>query len=331
MAKVESHLRVDISGGTLDLWPLFNFVGGAKTINAAVSLKAQSHFELTTNSDVEINVTNLNYKKVFKNLKEFLLSQDRELDILKSVIEYYAPEFKNNMGFTLKTQSESPVGGGLGGSSTLLVSIIRSMDLAFGLQRKEAQIVDLACNLESRILNTPAGTQDYFQAIEAGLSVISFDYQSRTRKFFKSAWLDQQKDNFRLIYSGHPHHSGLNNWRIFQKCVDGDKETLNILNDLKKISEDVYTDLTTGSGSKMSDLLNAELNLRRRLATGYVNEPLDRVINFLTDLGVSHFKVCGAGGGGCMWALVPKELNSELKKVETLHQEIKLIPSELIL
>lgn len=331
MAKVESHLRVDISGGTLDLWPLFNFVNGAKTINAAVSLKAQTQFDLNPHSEVEIYVTNLNYKKSFKDLNTFLESQDCELDILKPVFEYYRSSFKNNTGFKLKTESESPVGGGLGGSSTLLVSIIRSIDAVFEIQRKESEIVDLACNLESRILHTPAGTQDYFQAVKAGLSLISFDYQSRTRSFFKSKWLDQHKNEFKLIYSGHPHHSGLNNWRIFQKCVDQDQETLSILSDLKQISEDVYVDLTSGSGSKMSDLLKEELNLRRRLATGYVNEPLDRVINFLNDLGVDHFKICGAGGGGCMWALVPKDLNSELKKVETLHQEIKLIPCELIL
>lgn len=331
MAKVESHLRVDISGGTLDLWPLFNFVNGAKTINAAVSLKAQTYFDLSSKPEVEIYVTNLNYKKSFKDLNAFLESQDHELDILKPVFEYYRPKFKNNMGFKLTTESESPVGGGLGGSSTLLVSIIRSIDAVFEIQREESEIVDLACNLESRILHTPAGTQDYFQAVKPGLSLISFDYQKRTRTFFKSQWLDQQKKDFKLIYSGHPHHSGLNNWRIFQKCVDKDLETLNILNDLKQISEDVYEDLTSGSGSKMADLLQAELNLRRRLATGYVNESLERVINFLTELGVGHFKICGAGGGGCMWALVPKDLSSELKKVETLHQEIKLIPCELIL
>ncbi len=327
MAIVESHLRVDISGGTLDLWPLFNFVGGAKTINAAVNLKASCEFELKNNSEVEIHITNLNYIKKFNELKDFKKSNDRELDILKPVIDNY--NFKS--GFKLVTRSESPVGGGLGGSSTLLVSIIRCIDLVLGLKRNEAQTVDLACNIESKILNSPAGTQDYFQAVEAGLSLITYDFEGRGRQFFKSPWLEKQKENFKLIYSGHPHHSGLNNWRIFQKCVDGDKDTLSILKDLKIVSDEVYVDLTTGSGSKMSDLLNEELKLRRRLATGYINDPLERVIQFLEKLDVRHFKICGAGGGGCMWALVPEDLSSELKKVESLHSEIKVLKSELIL
>lgn len=325
MAIIHSNLRVDISGGTLDLWPLYNFVGGAKTVNAALSLKATCQFQQLETADIDITVTNLNYKKIFKNIQEFFASEDHEIQILKPVLRSY----KFSKGLKLRTQSESPVGGGLGGSSTLLVSIIKAIDTDLKLTRTESQMVDFACNLESEILGTPAGTQDYYQAVKPGLSVIHLTAEERRRAFFKSPWLESMKSQFKLIYSGYPHHSGLNNWQIFQKCVQGDKDTLAILNSLKSVSEQIYVDLQTTSGSNMNRLLNEELELRRRLATGYVNEALEKIIFFLENLGVQHFKICGAGGGGCMWAMIPEELSAELKHVKDLHAEVKVIECEL--
>jgi D-glycero-alpha-D-manno-heptose-7-phosphate kinase len=327
MSLVHSNLRVDISGGTLDLWPLFNFVGGAKTINTALSLKASCQFQWLENQNVEVSVTNLDFKKSYKNLKELLDSKDHQIDILKPVLRNY----KFSKGFKIETRSESPVGGGLGGSSTLLVSIIRSIDEALNLERNEAATVDFACNLESEILNTPAGTQDYFQAVKPGLSLIQYSAEGRKREFFSSPWLNNVKSQFKLIYSGHPHHSGLNNWQIFQKCVQGDKETLSILKSLKEVSEMVYFDMHTATGSNMSNLLTEELELRRRLATGYVNPPLEKIIKFLHNMDLNQFKICGAGGGGCLWALVPEELNKDLQKVKDLHSEIQIIDCELLL
>lgn len=327
MAVVKTNLRVDISGGTLDLWPLYNFVCGAKTINAALSLTASCEFKLNDSSEVTISVTNLNYKKTFGSIKELLLTKDSEVDILKPVLQNY----NLTKGFYLETKSQSPVGGGLGGSSTLLVAIIKAMDHALGLDRSENETVDFACNLESQILGAPAGTQDYFQAAKPGLSVIEFSAAGRTRDFFSSPWLEKVKSQFKLIYSGHPHHSGLNNWQIFQKCVQGDKDTLSILKSLKEVSDQVYLDLKTSSGNQMADLLNEELELRRRLATGFVNEPLETAIGFLKKLDIQHFKICGAGGGGCLWALVPEDLNKDLVGITKLHHQIQIIPCELIL
>ena len=36
--KTQSPTRVDLSGGTLDMWPLYSFVGGATTINLAIDI-----------------------------------------------------------------------------------------------------------------------------------------------------------------------------------------------------------------------------------------------------------------------------------------------------
>lgn len=327
MAIVESHLRVDLSGGTLDLWPLYNFVSGAKTINCAISLKACCEFTKMSDPTIKVEIENLNYIKVFKNLKQLLESEDSELQILKPVLKTYV--FAT--GFHIKTSSQSPVGAGLGGSSTLLVAIVRAIDEELGVKRSEEDYVSFVCNLESLMLKTPAGTQDYYQAIHPGLSYIDYQFWGRTRIPFKSPWLEKNKKDFVLIYSGLPHHSGLNNWKIYQNCVNKDEVTLRILQNLKNLSEDFYQELGSQDADQLPALLKQELNLRRELATGFVNDQLEIIISFLQKNEIDKFKICGAGGGGCLWAFVPQEKRKGFASITDLSEEIKILECELIL
>ena len=240
MTSVQANLRIDIAGGTLDLWPLYNFVSGAKTINCAISLKTQCDFELVQGAQhIHVEVTNLNFSKTYKDLEQFLSSKDNELNLIRPVFRFY----KIETGFKIKIMSESPVGGGLGGSSTLMISILKAVDKELGMSRSEESYVNFAANLESQILGAPAGTQDYYQALSPGLSVISYQSDVRKREFLKSPWLEKNKDNFLLIYSGVQHHSGLNNWSIFRKCVEKDSQVLSIIKDLKKNSEHILEEL----------------------------------------------------------------------------------------
>jgi len=37
--------RIDLAGGTIDIWPLYLFHPGAQTLNAAISLRAHAWIE----------------------------------------------------------------------------------------------------------------------------------------------------------------------------------------------------------------------------------------------------------------------------------------------
>ena len=46
--------RIDLAGGTIDIWPLYLFHDGASTVNAAISLRA--HATLATRDDGRIEL-----------------------------------------------------------------------------------------------------------------------------------------------------------------------------------------------------------------------------------------------------------------------------------
>src|SRR5438552_18219401 len=46
--------RIDLAGGTIDIWPLYLFHDGALTLNAAISLRAHVELESRTDGRVEL-------------------------------------------------------------------------------------------------------------------------------------------------------------------------------------------------------------------------------------------------------------------------------------
>src|SRR4029450_9026530 len=47
--------RIDLAGGTLDIWPLYRFHPGAQTVNAAISLRARATLETRHDSRIVIH------------------------------------------------------------------------------------------------------------------------------------------------------------------------------------------------------------------------------------------------------------------------------------
>ena len=46
--------RIDLAGGTIDIWPLYLFHDGASTVNAAISLRAHVEVEPRPDGGVEL-------------------------------------------------------------------------------------------------------------------------------------------------------------------------------------------------------------------------------------------------------------------------------------
>ena len=46
--------RIDLAGGTIDIWPLYLFHPGAQTINAAISLRARAAIEARDDARIVI-------------------------------------------------------------------------------------------------------------------------------------------------------------------------------------------------------------------------------------------------------------------------------------
>src|SRR5438270_8083797 len=111
--RIESRAptRVDLAGGTLDIWPLYLFHPGAVTVNAAITRYASCLIETHSQSDKRIKLISRDTarEETFPSLNAVLKTKRCRLPLLVEIIKVFRPD----VGFTLSTDSEAPAGAGI--------------------------------------------------------------------------------------------------------------------------------------------------------------------------------------------------------------------------
>lgn len=299
MIRTQSATRVDLAGGTLDCWPLHLFVGDCMTVNLAISVFTGCEIVPNDSRAIEVEITDLKFTKKYAGLDEFLKSAEKEIVLVQKVVEYFRPQ----QGFLLKTFSQSPVGGGLGGSSSLCISLIKGFNSWLGQTQTLYEMVTLASNLEAKVIHALTGTQDYFPAIQPGLNIIHYR-SSGVKLESLSVPLDKLADNMMLIYTGRSHNSGINNWQVIKSVIEGDKNTLSALGEIARISSETAQACRRQEWHLLPELFRFEYDSRIKLTASFSSPEIEKVKKLSTEHGAQAVKICGAGGGGCVlvWA-----------------------------
>jgi D-glycero-alpha-D-manno-heptose-7-phosphate kinase len=325
MIHVKAPTRIDICGGTLDCWPLHLLVPRAITINVAVGIYAnvEIHELGRTSSQVNVDVVDLGVKKEFSNLQALLQDGDPALALIQEVCRALPPR----KGVRIKTYSESPVGAGLGGSSAMTIALIKALCRFNGIEVRRDQVhrwVELAHNLEARVLLAPTGTQDYVPAYMGGMNALH--YLPRGLRIEPlNIDLESFCQNFTLIYTGRPHHSGLNNWQVIKSAIEKDAKTLSALRDIGRLSEEIYTCIQEGEWKQLPRLLEQESEARVRLSPGFTSPEIENLRFETKKHGADAVKICGAGGGGCVLVWADPNRRDTIRK-ECLKNGLRELP-----
>ncbi|MFN7453274.1 MAG: galactokinase [Pseudobdellovibrionaceae bacterium] len=292
----KSPTRVDLAGGTLDLWPLYNFVGGAKTVNVAIDIWTWAEIVPLPEGKIELDSQDLGLKKSFASLAACLADPDPALNLLKVQLNFWKPQ----EGFRLTTKSESPVGGGLGGSSSLTISMLKAFSSWLHRPFESTyQMAQVAHNMEAQVLNTPTGTQDYYPPMSGGINILSYEFEGISQKVL-SVKNTPLQTHFLLVNTGRSHHSGLNNFEVLASAVRKDPKVLEALKQLKQVAEETAQVVQTGNWDRMKDLFQRELEARLKLTPAFSSPEIEQLIKLSLQAGADAVKICGAGGGGCV-------------------------------
>src|ERR1051326_7877012 len=166
MKKViaRAPVRADLAGGTLDIWPLYLFHPGARTVNVAISYYAESEIVETGDNAIEIHLSDQQYQQRYESLQQ--LAADPKAALIRRVLEH----FHHVTGVRITTRTDAPRGSGLGGSSALTITLVRALTELAGEPVEGERLVELVRDLETRLLGVPAGIQDYYPAVFGGLA-----------------------------------------------------------------------------------------------------------------------------------------------------------------
>lgn len=294
--------RIDLAGGTLDIWPLFLFHAGAQTLNAAISLRAHARIEARPDDRVELvsEDTSRECHAAFDQLPT-----DTALPLLAKLVHRFGAR-----GLRLTTRGESPAGAGIAGSSAMNVAICGALARHSGRSYDSEHLLEIAKDVEAQVIGVPTGLQDYRPALYGGVAALELAAGGATRVPLD---VDPHELERRIVlcYTGEPRNSGTNNWDITKRHIDGDRHVYDCFERIRDTAAAMRTALTRGDWGATAACLAAEWENRKRLAPGVTTAAIDALITRAVAAGATAAKVCGAGGGGCLFCLArPNDIAS---------------------
>lgn len=293
--ETSAPTRVDLAGGTIDIWPLYLFHPGATTVNFATSLRA--HCRIETRDDGRIVLESRDRKVAFETELAALedLIREERLELIAKLVHFFKP----TTGFHLTANSEAPAGAGLGGSSALAIACIGALNHLVGNRYQQRKFITIAANVETTVIKVPAGFQDYYSALYGGASCVHFRPDGIEREGLK---IDETKleDRISICYTGEPRLSGTNNWDIFKRHIDGDPELFELFDGIRDSALSVRESLLADDWAKVSETMRAAYPNRKRLAPRVTTPQMERLVETALAHGAEAAKICGAGGGGCI-------------------------------
>src|SRR5947207_12285384 len=98
--RASAPTRIDLAGGTVDIWPLYLFHEHAQTLNAAISLRA--HVEISPRTDGRIRLESIDTGRSLEVASWHELREQTELPLLAKLAYFFRAE-----NLTMRTHGES--------------------------------------------------------------------------------------------------------------------------------------------------------------------------------------------------------------------------------
>lgn len=288
--------RIDLAGGTIDIWPLYLFHAGAQTLNAAISLRARAWIEQRPDERIELVSEDIDKQE---NLSFDQLPADHTLPLLAKLAHRFGAH-----GIRLTTRGESPAGAGIAGSSALNVAICGAL-AAYTRQTIDGEaLLEIAKDVEAQVIKVPTGVQDYRPAFYGGIAAVEL-HPGQPVRVPLDVDVRELERRMVLCYTGEPRHSGTNNWEITKRHIDGDQHIFDCFERIRDTAAAMREALTRGDWDATAACLATEWDNRKRLAPGVTTPAIEVLIARAMAAGATAAKVCGAGGGGCLFCLAP--------------------------
>jgi len=329
LKKVRSKapLRIGLAGGGTDLSPYCDEHTGL-VLNAAIQKYAHCTLEHNSSGLIEFYSENYSHSTVYPVSK--FLQLDGNLDIYKAIHNRICSEFEFQLsGLKVYTYSEAPSGSGLGGSSTLIVSVIKAYCECFNLALGIYDIARLAYTIEREDLAWSGGRQDQYAATFGGFNFMEFTSENRVvvnPLAIKNWVLNELEASSFIAFSGIS--------RVSEKIIDEQIDKLKSRNDnsietmheLKDDALKMKSAIINGKIHEMAELLNQSWERKKLVSHAVTNTFIDNVINVARDSGALACKVSGAGGGGFIYFMCQAENRySVMKTITELGLETSLV------
>ena len=291
--EASAPTRIDLAGGTLDIWPLYLFHPGAVTINAAIDLVAR--LRVSRSADRRFHVVDQDTGRHCAAATIEAMKRKTGFELFAWAMDHFGPE----EALAIRYSCMAPQGAGLAGSSSLLAALCGVLNRITGRRYGLEGFPELLRDIETRVLGVPAGLQDYYPALWGGVQGLKWGAGAVQRVPIDLDARELERWLI-LVFTRTSRNSGTNNWRILKRHIDGDRRVLALLDDIVKAARRMEEALLRGDYERAGVEMGREAASRERLTPGILTPEIRRVKAIAGSAGALAVKVCGAGGGGCV-------------------------------
>jgi D-glycero-alpha-D-manno-heptose-7-phosphate kinase len=299
LIEASAPARVDLAGGTLDLWPLHVLHPGSVTVNLAIDRRATCRVR-PGEKGVRLIAPDREIDLRADSARE--LRADPRTALVAALVEEICPDAPVEVEFL----SGVPFGSGLGGSSALAVAVAAALTRMAGASLDGAGGVEFVRDVETRVLGKPAGVQDYYSAFGGGLHCLWFQTGRTVAERLEIDPAEWDR-HLTLFDTGAAHSSGMNNWEVFRRRLEGDARVARSLDLIARAAREMAAAARRKDFPAMGRALKDEWQARRELAPVVSSPAIERAIAQALSAGAWGGKACGAGGGGCVVFLAPPD------------------------
>lgn len=307
--------RIDLAGGTLDIYPLYLFEPGGITVNMGIDVG--SRVRITPRADREIHLRSVDtgLEQSAANIDELELGGP--LDLVARLLKFYPPA----IGVDVETENRPPKGSGLGASSSLIIAVSGALNELNGLGLDGESIIRYAADLEAQIIRIPTGKQDYYAAYYGGVNAIHWGIRENRVEplLVGEETIATLERRLILSFTGISHFSGATNWDMVRNYIENTGSTRSALRTINTTAHEMASVLQSVDLDGFARVLDHEWQHRRSLAEGVSTPEIDAMIEATRGAGALASKICGAGGGGCMVTFVEEGAQEAVKEVLVRH------------
>jgi len=212
-------------------------------------------------------------------------------------------------GVEITTLADIPsTGSGLGSSSTVSVGLLH----AFYAYRNELvgakELAEQACRIEIELMGKPIGRQDQYAAAYGDMAKLVFfsdDSVKRVPMRLLNGVHRRLSSAILLYYTGIVRSA--DNILAEQKKNYSEEEKFDVMCEMVSFVEPFRRAAEEGDVEKCGELLDRNWELKQKMASGITNPQIREMYEKAKGAGALGGKIAGAGGGGFLMLIVPRE------------------------
>jgi D-glycero-alpha-D-manno-heptose-7-phosphate kinase len=300
MIITQTPYRVSFAGGGTDLPSFYQ-----KEMGAVFSVAINKHMYVTLSYRFERS-TRVAYSKT-----EICESID---DIQHTIVREALRHLDLGPHLEITTIGDVPAGTGMGSSSTLTVGLLNALHAYKGEIVNRHKMAEEACHIEIDVLKKPIGRQDQYAAAFGGFNYLRFNPDHHVDVEPVPCRLEMVREleqRMLLLYTNQKRDADV----ILKQQSAQTPDKMPILRQMKDLA-DAMRQAFSGRGDleEFGKLLHEGWELKRSLGFGISDDRIDNWYELARKAGAQGGKLLGAGGGGFLLIMAPRERHKMIRE-----------------